>query len=342
MYLHYLWIMMPAIVVTLYGYHKTRNDYYSAKVTNKEMMISLTANFISGIVMIIFLHIYIYGQVHDNYTLNGKVTGKHKDTVSCEHSYQTCTTSNKVTTCTTHYEHWNDYDWVVDTTLDSVRVGRVDRQGNDEPPRFTKVIIGEPASRSYNFNNYLLADKDSLFLQNASVPSKIPQPAIYDYYRVDHVVGEVELPEVESTLDVLLQGKRFNVKVVTVVDKPIEYFYSVMMSWLGGKINDVIIVVNLDKDNKVVWVKVNTYAKGYKNQMMIKELESLTLGKVYDKTLVSGQVSLITKEIIILPESEFEEKLDMVEIPTGLLVLMIIINLLISIGIHVKMTKEDL
>lgn len=342
MYLHYLWIMLPALVVTLYGYHKTRNERYRGKVTTKEMIISLGANFISGLIMILFLHMYIYGQVGDTYVLNGKVTGKYKDTVSCEHSYQTCTTINKVTTCITHYEHWNDYDWVVDTTLGSLKIDRVNRQGTEQPPRFSKVVIGEPASKTYTYNNYLLADKDSLFLQNAAKPSNIHQPSVYDYYRLDHVVGEVKLPAVESTLDEALQGKRFNVKVVTVVDKPIEYFYSVMMSWMGGKINDVVIVVSLDKDNKVLWTKANTYAKGYKNQMMIKELESITTGAIYDAALATRQVDIITKQMLILSESEFEEKVDMVEIPMGLLILMIIVNFIISIGIHIKMTQEDL
>ena len=334
--------MLPALLVTLYGYHKTKDAGRYGQVNSKELGISLVANALLGGLMILILNMWVMGQVSDTYILNGKVTNKYQDTVSCEHSYEICTTSGKVTTCVTHYEHFEDYDWVVETSVGSLLIAREDRQGETTPQRFQSVILGEPASKEFHFNNYLLADKESLFLQNSETPSNIQQPRVYDYYRVNHVVGSVSLPKVEKQLDLLLQGKRFNVKVVTLNNRPVEDFYPVMSAWFGGKINDVIIVVSLDENGMVLWSKGNTYAKGYKNQMLLKDLEHLTEGQVFDEILVTKQISLITKQFLILDEQEFEEKLDLVEIPMWLLILVILINIGLSVGIHIKMTKEDL
>jgi len=342
MYIQYLIIMLPALLVTLYGYHKTKDVGMYGKVNSKELVISLVANALLGGLMILILNMWILEQVSDSYILNGKVTNKYKDTVGCEHSYQVCTTSGKTTICTTHYEHFEDYDWVVETSVGSLIIDREDRQGETTPQRFIKVIVGEPASMEFHFNNYLLADKESLFLQNSETPSNIQQPRVYDYYRTKHIVGSVSLPNVEKQLDLLLQGKRFNVKVVALNNRPVEDFYSVMSAWIGGKINDVILVVSLDENGVVLWSKVNTYAKGYKNQMLLKDLEYLTEGKVFNEDLVTKQISLITKQFLILDEQEFEEKLELVEIPMWLLILVVLINIGLSVGIHIKMTKEDL
>lgn len=342
MILHYFIILLPAILVTLIGYHTSRNNSRWDTVNTKEMLISLAGNFISGLVMIAILSGYINSQVTDTYTLNGKVTGKYREKVSCVHSYQVCTTSGKVTTCTTHYEHWEDYSWMVKTSLGEIEIEREDRQGAREPQRYTKVILGEPASMSYNYNNYLLADSKSLFLQNAQGSSNLRQPSIYDYYRVDHVTGKVDI-ELENLLDVHLQGKRYNVKLVFLKDRPVEYFYVVMKTWLGGKINDVIVVVSEDTNGNVLWVKANTYAKGLNNQFTIKSIENkVVVGSPYTINNLKNQLQIIDEGYEIPSESEFEEKLSMVEIPTWLLVLMIIVNLIISIGIHIKMKQEDL
>lgn len=341
MSIYYFITLLPAIIVTLWGYHHTRNNSRWAIVSSKEMLISLGLNFLSSVIMVVLLNVYVNGQVHDTYILNGKVISKYKQSVSCEHSYQICTTSGKTTTCVTYYEHFEDYDWRVKLSIGTLNIKRVDSQGNKEPPRFSNVVIGEPASLEFNYSNYLLADKNSLFLQNAKGASNVREPRVYDYYRVDLVNTKDEA--LNSILLEHLQGKVYNVKLVILDNKPIEEFYTLMKTWVGGKINDVIIVISRDGQGNVLWVKSNSYAKGLANQLTLKSIDAIPIiGEIYTRDVLIKQLQVIDKGYKLPSESDFEEKLSMVDIPSWLVILLTIVNLIISIVVHIKMKTEEL
>lgn len=340
MWAYYLIIMLPALLVSLIGYYSTKDNHYFNKVTDKELAISLGANFIAGALMIVILQWYISSKLYDNYVLNGVVTKKYKDTVSCEHSYQVCTSTGKTTICTTHYEHWNDYDWVVQTSVGKLKIDRVDRQGTTEPSRFSNVVVGEPASLEFSYSNYLLADPNSLFLQNAQGVASEQYPRVYDYYRIKHILGYDD-KELEKHLHSLLNGKRYNVVYVITNNESSDYFYTLMKSWKGGKINDIVVVLNI-VEGQVNWIRANSYAKGMNNQLLLKNLESESLGKTFDKNLLTTHLVMIDNSFKIPRESDFEEKRSMVEIPMFLLIIVILINLGISLGIHIHMKKENL
>ena len=339
---YYILMLSPALLVTLYGYHKQRNEYYSAEVTTKELLVSFGLNILVAAVCLGILQMFKYGQVHDYFILNGEVTKKYQDTVSCEHSYQVCTTSNKTTTCVTHYEHSYDYDWVVQTSVGNVTIEREDRQGVKEPSRFSKVRIGEPAAIKYPYNNYLFADPNSLFLQTAKGGLGVKPANTYDYYRTKHILGERYYPDLELHLQHILKGKEFNLTIVTLIDKPVETFFDVVKDWSGGKINEVTLVIGLDKSGNIKWVKGNAYAKGYKNQLLLKELEDLVLNEGLTKNSLSKVVDNTTKSFKLHKESEFEEKLDLVEIPLWIVILLTLVNFGVSIFVHVRMKQIDL
>ena len=68
----------------------------------------------------------------DMLTINGAVTKKFKDTVSCSHSYScNCRTvmssdgKTSSTQCDTCYEHSEDYDWVVVSNIGKTYIGRI-------------------------------------------------------------------------------------------------------------------------------------------------------------------------------------------------------------------------
>lgn len=341
MSIFYFILLFPAVLVTLGGYIFTRNNSRWNKVTTKELGVSLLGNLLVGGAGLLIIHAYINGQVLDTYTLNGKVLSKYQESTSCEHSYQVCTSNGKTTTCTTYYEHYEDYDWVVKTSVGKIYIERVDRQGTETPKRFKQVVIGEPASKEFTYSNYLLADKNSLFLQNAEGTTTLQQPRVYDYYRVNHVVGKTD-EQLSTYLRNHLIGKSYNVKLVFVKDQPVEHFYSIMKSWVGGKINDVIIVVSEGSDGKVLWVKANTYAKGINNQMMLKTLEGeVGLGETYSVESLKKQLTVVDSQFKLQNSEDFEEKISMVELPISLIIVLTILNLIVSIFIHVKMKQED-
>lgn len=210
--------------------------------------------------------------------INGFVTQKQQEKVSCSHSYEChCRTvyrgSGKdrrpVRECDTCYEHTNDWDWVVRSNVGEVEIARIDRQGSYEPPRFKAVRLNEPFMREQSYENYVKASPGSLFRHQGLVEkyqSKIPAyPSdVYDYYRLNRlvVVGGAVTDEQQwndelSELNAALGGKKqVNIVVVIAKNLPPEYFYALEQAWIGGKKNDVILVVGTDNFRQVKWANV--------------------------------------------------------------------------------------
>jgi hypothetical protein len=199
------------------------------------------------------------GATRDVELLNGEVTSKNREKVSCEHSYQcncrqTCTgTPPHQTchqTCDTCYEHSHDYDWVVHTTVSDVEINRVDRQGVSEPPRFTAVVIGEPITIENGYTNYIKAAPGSVLRMEGvakDFPGLLPSyPRVYDYYRVNPTMGvRVAIPQ--QLVDQVRKfnadfgpAKQVNFMVVAVASPNPGYLHALEEAWLGGKKNDLI------------------------------------------------------------------------------------------------------
>lgn len=176
------------------------------KITVKEFLIQTV---IQGIIAF-SISVAIYNSnTSDVEVLHGQVTSKQSVHVSCSHSYRcncytTCSGSGSNQTCTEHcstcYDHSYDVDWMVYSQIGSLDIDRVDRQGLDEPPRFTKTKIGEPFSQTRSFENFIKGSPDTLFKRQGLVEKykdKIPKyfADIYDYYRIDRVINLVPLKQ---------------------------------------------------------------------------------------------------------------------------------------------------
>ncbi len=216
---------------------------------------------------------------HDVEVWNGWVTQKERDRVSCSHSYTcnchavSCGKDCTTTVCSTCYEHSNDWDWNVHTSNgETITINRIDRQGVHEPPRFTAVVMGEPTSLTHSYKNYIKASPGSLFRHQglkekyaSSLPA-YPQ-GVYDYHRLDRLVlagatvhdakaWNNDLSRINAELG---RKKQVNMIVVVARDKPRDWYYALEESWIGGKKNDVILVVSVDSDLKPQWAEVMTW-----------------------------------------------------------------------------------
>lgn len=216
----------------------------------------------------------------DTETINSTIYKKQQERVSCSHSYScNCrtvssgsgkhkTTSRKCDTC---YEHTNDWDWAVYTTLGQrMEISRVDRRGSNEPERFTQVQLGEPASTTSSYDNYVKAAPDTLFRRQGQVEKyqqylpEYPQQ-VFDYYRMNRLVvvngatvednryWNADLSVLNAEMGRL---KQTNVVLVFAKGLPAEYFYALEQHWVGGKKNDVILVIGLDSSGNKSWVNV--------------------------------------------------------------------------------------
>lgn len=343
--MYFILFLLPALAVSFWGYYTTRGNHWRNRVSGKEFFISMAMNVVLAGLCVGANQLYINSQFGDSYYVTEKVIDKTRDKVSCSHSYScncvtTCNGKSCTTICQTCYDHSYDVDWNVKSNVGSTTIHRIDRQGLKEPPRWSNVIIGEPYTVELPFNNYLLADKDSLF-SSSGRPTSLKHPEVFDYYRYKPSYG-TSVSESEMILNWSV-GKRIQPLVIKTVGKTPEYFDNVMASLVGGKINDVVLVYSVDISDAVQWMKVGTYAKGYKNSMMISSMENTVLDKpkfTGEKVVEALEIanSMFTKVDV----KEFEEKKELVEIPLWLTIFMLTLNLIASIIIHIKMKQETL
>lgn len=245
------------------------------KVTFKEFLLQMG---IQACIAGVSCAVVYYSNTSDVEIHNGRVASKSREKVSCSHSYRcnchdVCTGSGKDEHCTEHcdtcYEHSYDVDWpVVTTNGEQMEIDRVDRQGVSEPPRWTSVVVGEPTALQHSYTNYIKASPDTLFRQQGLVEqykTQLPEypGGVYDYYRLDRLVQvgtnvldaplwNRDLSELNGDLGRL---KEVNAVVVLVDNKPREYFSALEQHWMGGKKNDVVLVISLSSST-IQWADV--------------------------------------------------------------------------------------
>lgn len=298
--------------------------------------------------------------------LNGQVTGKEKVRVSCSHSY----TCNCVTSCTgsganqscsticqTCYEHSHDFDWRVATTVGKLEINRVDRQGTEEPPRWTAVQIGEPAAVENSYTNYLKAAPNSLFDMKLA-ESEIgkynlpPVNGVYDYYRYDPVIdlsGKVTNVKqwnahLRHEMRRLGPLKQVNVVVVFVpASVGIEYASTLERARLGGKKNEVTIVIGVE-ETKIEWVQSFTFGRSSGNGAVNVNLREdlIALGTTSNPAAGVAAISSDVRSYFVRREMKDYEYLknEIRPTPRGVGTLMFLQLLLLS-GITFFMHRHD-
>lgn len=286
-----LWVVLTLIgliipLLSVFVFHKT--------VTKLEAFSIVVVN---SLVLLFVVFAGSYSSLVDYEILNGYVIEKSRDKVSCSHSYScncrtvSCGKGCTNTVCDTCYEHPHDWDYNIKTTIGNVTIDRIDRQGKSTPPRFENAYIGEPASLSNYFTNYIKSAPDSLFnlsyLNNENI--KIPDyPSIYDYYRLTRVINDsselIDDKKINNKLNDALKElgslKEVNIIVVFTDSEEDSYVDALKAKWLGGKQNDVIIPVILSKSGDIKHVDSFGFSKDssvyYKINREIKALGNIS------------------------------------------------------------------
>lgn len=221
----------------------------------------------------------MYGKGLDTQILNGQVTDKSSERVSCSHSYSCncsdiCSGSGSSRSCTkvcsTCYEHSYDIDWVVRSTVGSTEIDRIDRQGTREPARWTAVYVGQPFAKESSYYNYIKASPFSIF-NRKEMESKIEvpdYPEVYDYYKINRVLDFKSDFKHDGLLNALLNeqmktlGNEKKVNLVVIFHSQDQFFVEAYKNKnLGGKINDVTVMIKIDKDGVFKAVDVFSWSK---------------------------------------------------------------------------------
>lgn len=342
-------ILLLVPLVAIAGFYFAKNA-----ITKKEFAVQVGVQVVVAGVAALLVH---YSSVHDTEVWNGVVTAKESNHVSCEHSYSChCRTDSKGhESCDTCYEHSYDIDWDVHTSNgETITIDRVDRRGTDEPPRFTRVVIGEPTTRPHGYTNYVKASPDTLFRHQGltekyqTVLPKYPDQ-LYDYFHVDKLVTQDVHVDDRAAWNLGLEKlnaevgrpKQANVIVVLVRNQPQEYFYALEESWIGGKKNDVVLVVGLDDLLKPQWVTVMAWTTQEIFKVKLRD-DVTALGTLdRDKVLATLKAD-VNQYYVRKPMADFEYlEASITPTPTQWAV-SLIISLIISIVLTIVFIRVDL
>jgi hypothetical protein len=310
-------------------------------------------------------------QSSDIEILNGSVTSKASRHVSCSHSYDChcksvvrCSGSGKHRSCSTNrvcdtcYEHNFDVSWGVQSTINSFDISRVNRQGTEEPPRFTLVKVGDPVSETHRYTNWVKAVPESLFNNQLAIASSKNKfislvPAypdnVYDYQYVDRVipigVPLTELPlwnkELATAISVLGPSKQVNAVILMVKTNDPNYEYVIRNEWLGGKKNDVIVIFGITEYPKIDWVRIMSWTD---NQLFKVELRDALqdIGSVADRKIVLQTISdNIKKSFQRKHMRDFEYLANEIMPPTWLIVFLVVLILVANIGAVVLAKRNN-
>lgn len=292
----------------------------------------------------------------DHEILNGRVTSKNSERISCRHSYQchcytSCSGSGKSRSChrrcSTCYEHSYDKAWFADDNIGKrTYIDTVNRQGTIEPPRWTRIYTGEPVSHRHGYENYLKADPDSLFKYEAGEIdiSKFPKypDKIYDYYYLDRVITDLKIKESEwnralSEINADI-GPAVGANLVLILtDKPNLHAKALQRVWEGAKKNDIVVVIGSDGQN-INWVDVIGLSyPDFKVRMKnsIKDYAKLDIG-VLDEIRSTTLANFKRR-----PISDFEYLKESYKPTLGEWIFGAIISIILSVGMGIFFQKNE-
>ncbi len=286
--LNFLLLMVAPLAVAVFCMF-----WFKGKVTLPEFAAQLA---VPAVCMMLGLGAAYWQSTTDHELWNGRITGKSRDRVSCRHSYQcncrqVCSGSGKsescTTVCDTCYEHSYDIAWNIQaSTGESLEIDGVSRQGLVMPPRWGAAFIGEPWSSSHSFTNYILANPDSVLLGGKGDLERFHDllptyPVnVFDYYRATHVINAGGVPVADWPSWVWLMNeingdlgvqKQVNITLLFVKTGDPKYTLALKDKWLGGKKNDVIIVIGSLDGNKIEFADVVSWSPAELFKVTLKD-----------------------------------------------------------------------
>lgn len=352
--IYFLLALIPMVIPFIAKY------FFKHDLTIPEMILACVAPAV--VIGIIYVG-GTYNEMADVEVLSGQVTAKERNEVHCRHSYScNCVTyytgsgasRQSHRSCSTCYRHSYDVDWDVISTLGTISIDTDDSRGLIEPKRWSVVNIGDPYAKTSSYVNYVKGAKDSLFnleKYNKSQLNIVPEypNKIFDLYKINRVVdigaNVTNLQDLNDGLSNILRTlggeKQVNV-VMAITNKPRDFAFAVRDKWLGGKKNDVMIVIGASKYPKVDWVEVFSWSK---NQMVnIKLRDDInTLGNI---SLTKELMDVISKDVndyfVRKPMSEFEYLEGQIQPSATLIYWALGIGMLLSIILTICGIKFDI
>lgn len=304
----------------------------------------------------------LYINMADTEILNGEITSKERVHDSYVRTYScNCRTVRSgsgssaisTTVCDTCYEDRYTVTWFANSTVGRIQFDHKDSSSRSvyrtpDPQAYVDCYVGEPASATNMFTNYVKAVPTSLFNSGDYVSlyrDRIPDyPRVHSFYKVNRVINvgsktdQNLLLELDRLFDESLRklgpSKQANViAIVTDISDP-NYRHAVEDQWIGGKKNDIVLFFGTN-GNQIVWTDVMTWALNSGNELMVAQLKQ----KLNDMTtfvpeqIVQATSSEILQNYVRPKMEDYEYLKSDIRPSTTLLAIAWIVNLMSVIGL---------
>lgn len=234
--------------------------------------------------MVVGYYVLRWVGVQDYEVWSGRIARTDHGTTGCCHDYacncrQECTTSGEQRSCSdvcdVCYLHSYDEQYSATSTNDErVYHDTCNEPGSDAPADWLAIRVGEPTAWEHRYTNYVLAAP-------AEVIAPVPDMGRYlgllpAYPRTEGwevrrflFAGIAEPPDagaLDEGLDELNAdigaAKQVNVIVVVVRAADRSYADALRAAWLGGKKNDVVVVIGAPEFPEIRWARVLAWSAG--------------------------------------------------------------------------------
>lgn len=303
-----------------------------------------------------------YLDTRDIEVWNGQVVSKHRDHDTYLESYQchcheVCSGSGESRSChqqcQTCYRRHYTVTWHAKTTVGPVRFKHRDSTSRSvynepDPQPYALCAPGEPASTENSYTNYVKGAASSLF-HSTELDDRVPQyPRVYDFYRFSRVLIVDSGVETEKLNTLLNEGLRTlgpsrQVNVVVVITSLGQDFATAIENkWLGGKKNDVIVILGLD-GTKLMWQDVLTWARSTGNELFAVQLrDAIGTLKEFDPDKLSKIILDKIQDDYVRPEmADFEYLKSEVDPPAWVTILAVILAFIGSVALSVVFYYYD-
>jgi hypothetical protein len=262
-----------------------------------------------------------------------------------------------------HTEYNYDYPWEAKWFIAAANIGehweirRVDYQGAKEPPRWTAINVGDPASTARTYTNWVKAAADSIFHEDAGSLDKYKEfiPAypmeFYDVMKVRRIVPiGVTIQNIDQYNDKLAValkslGPQRQMNAIIVVADASKFGpdlqYAVRRAWSGFKKNDAVTFIGVNKNNEVEWANSLSWSKQsiYDIEVREKILEGaqkpLDLNATIDNIQTIGMKNYVRRSM-----DEFEFLKSEIRTPLSLIILALFFQAIPILGAFFITRKE--
>lgn len=331
-----------------------------------ELAISLAAG---CLITSVVYAIGAYGQAADVEIINGEVTSKSRThgsyirTYSCNCTQQCTGTGNSrscTQVCQTCTEHRYTVDWVSHTTVGDFTIDSRDTTSSSvymtpDPQFYKNILTGDPVAARHSYINYVKAAPDSLFhhfdVKTSKFKDMVPAypDKVYNYYNLDRALTvNVPIPDlaawnadISNIVKKLGPQKQANVVILFVNTADQSYIHALEGKWIGGKKNDIIVVIGTTNYPNIDWVAISSWTDSQLFKVQLRD-DIMALG-VVDRSKIIPLITTHTMASYKRKEmKDFEYLKDKVQPPVWVLTLAIALGIIISVGSSFFFYRYDL